>query len=126
MGWEIIKQPNGHYAVWSTVVDAFNAFNATREEVIDHFVERSGRAPPDDNDPDLLEIAAIERRRLGKLVDAVDDGTINTLRPSWSTWDECIAWLEGDFNKAPGEGKKLAKEAIDYGTNPSVPREKSA
>jgi hypothetical protein len=29
----IIKQPNGLYAVWSTVVDAFTLFNGSKEEV---------------------------------------------------------------------------------------------
>lgn len=110
MALEIIKQPNGRYAVWTTVCDNFIRFNDTRDEVITYFVERGGKLAYND-DPDLREIEKIERRRIGKLVDAIDDGTITTLR-RWHTWKEALAWLDGDYNFAPGEGKKMAKLAV--------------
>jgi len=35
MGHQIIKQPNGKYAVWSSVVDHFVMINATPEDIIE-------------------------------------------------------------------------------------------
>jgi hypothetical protein len=37
MGNEIVKQPDGLYAVWNTVVDNFTIKNATRKEIIDFY-----------------------------------------------------------------------------------------
>jgi hypothetical protein len=34
MGHQIVRQPNGFYAVWSTVVDNFILWDATPEEII--------------------------------------------------------------------------------------------
>jgi len=35
MGRQIVKQPNGLYAVWSSVVDDFVLIDATPDEIID-------------------------------------------------------------------------------------------
>ena len=35
MGHEIVKQPNGLFAVWSTIVDDFVILDATLQELID-------------------------------------------------------------------------------------------
>jgi hypothetical protein len=34
MAHQIVKQPNGLYAIWSTVVDNFIVYDATPEEII--------------------------------------------------------------------------------------------
>jgi len=39
MGWQIIKQPNGKYAVWSSIVDAFIIGNCDREDLIEHYLK---------------------------------------------------------------------------------------
>ena len=39
MGRSIVKQPDGLYAIWSTVVDNFVAVNCTVEEVIQHEID---------------------------------------------------------------------------------------
>ena len=39
MGRQIIKQPNGLYAVWSSVVDNFIGVNCTAQDIIDRFTE---------------------------------------------------------------------------------------
>lgn len=48
MSQHITKQPNGKYAIFSTVVDSFVAYDATREDVFAHFrslaIESSDRA----------------------------------------------------------------------------------
>ena len=39
MGYQIIQQPNGKYAVWSTVVDDFVMVDATPEDIIQAWVD---------------------------------------------------------------------------------------
>jgi len=39
MGRHIIKQPNGLYAIWSTIVDNFIMTDATPEEYVDFRIE---------------------------------------------------------------------------------------
>lgn len=39
MSYQIIRQPNGLYAVWSTVVDTFTMTDATPEEIVDEWTE---------------------------------------------------------------------------------------
>ena len=39
MGQQIIKQPNGRYAIWSSIVDDFLADNLTQNDVISFIVE---------------------------------------------------------------------------------------
>lgn len=39
MGHQIIKQPNGNYAVWSTIVTDFVVIDATPEEIIQIWIE---------------------------------------------------------------------------------------
>lgn len=41
MGRQVIKQPDGKYAIFSSIVDNFIAVNATKEEVFDFFIEES-------------------------------------------------------------------------------------
>lgn len=43
MSNQIIKQPNGKYALWSSVVDDFVLVDGTREEIIQEFVDRAMR-----------------------------------------------------------------------------------
>lgn len=37
MGKQIIKQPDGKYAVWGSISDTFVIYNATKEEVLKFF-----------------------------------------------------------------------------------------
>lgn len=37
MGWQIVKQPDGKYAIWSTGCDAFVATDGTAEEIAGEF-----------------------------------------------------------------------------------------
>lgn len=39
MGHQYIKQPNGKFAIWSTVIDDFTAINCTMEEIIEIEIE---------------------------------------------------------------------------------------
>ena len=40
MGHQIIKQPNGKLALWSSVVDDFIMLNATEQHIIDYYLEK--------------------------------------------------------------------------------------
>jgi len=39
MGHQIIKQPNGKFSIFSTVVDHFIVIDATPEEIIEYYVK---------------------------------------------------------------------------------------
>jgi hypothetical protein len=41
MGKQIIRQPNGRYAIFSTGTDTIHMWDATADEVVEHFVERA-------------------------------------------------------------------------------------
>ncbi len=54
MGKQIIEQPNGKYAVWSSNVDNFICYDCTREELIEGFMEEA-RRDIEKNVDDVLE-----------------------------------------------------------------------
>jgi len=39
MGHQVIKQPNGQFALYSSIVDDFVLVNATERDIVDRFVE---------------------------------------------------------------------------------------
>ncbi len=41
MGYQIVKQPNGFYALWSSVVDAFVAEDCTPGAIVETLVEEA-------------------------------------------------------------------------------------
>jgi len=41
MGNAIVKQPDGKYAIWSTICDNFIATNGTKEEVLEYFADKA-------------------------------------------------------------------------------------
>lgn len=43
MGWRVVKQPDGRYAIFSEIVDCFTIMNLTRDEMIEECVEEVGR-----------------------------------------------------------------------------------
>ena len=40
MARQIIRQPDGRYAIWSTTVDNFVYLNCTKEELVEAFLEK--------------------------------------------------------------------------------------
>jgi len=78
MGRQIIKQPNGGYAVWSTVVDDFVMVDAEPFEIIDMMVKESRR--------DIT-------RRVNEVVAALERGD----RPYYQftmDFDECMSRIK--------------------------------
>jgi len=41
MGHQIIKQPNGKFAIWSTIIDDFISMDNTPENLIQYYIEAS-------------------------------------------------------------------------------------
>jgi hypothetical protein len=39
MGWQIVKQPNDLWAIWTTIADGFILEDATEEELVEYWAE---------------------------------------------------------------------------------------
>lgn len=72
MGLQIIQQPDGRYAVWSSVVDDFVVIDASVDQVIEFYVSRA---------------AEEERRYVRNVVKALAEGT-RLYHPRTMTWGE--------------------------------------
>lgn len=57
MGRQIIKQPNGLFAIWSSVVDNFIVLNYTAQQIVDKYIEEEKKRITESvaNDIKLLE-----------------------------------------------------------------------
>lgn len=58
MGHQIIKQPNGKYAIWSDVVDHFILVHCDEQDIVDYYVEKQTKSLKENV---AEEIAALER-----------------------------------------------------------------
>jgi hypothetical protein len=77
MGRQIIIQPNGRYALWSSVVDDFVLFDASEKQMIESLIE---------------EQAAVVReqvkRKIEELKADLKEGTKKAYYQFTMTWDE--------------------------------------
>jgi len=90
MGHQIIQQPDGRLAVFSSVVDAFVVLDATPEELVDWYAE---------------EAAKEARERTQRLVERLlRDGPQATYSMRALTWEEAA---EMDRKNAPEDGEEL-------------------
>ena len=74
MANQIIKQPNGRYAVWSTIIDDFICMDVDRDELIEMFVEKERR-----------NITERVDRKLGMIADGQP-----AYRQFTKTFDDCV------------------------------------
>lgn len=74
MGHQIIKQPNGKFAVWSSGVDDFILIDATPEEIVQDYVEKESERI---------------RKEVADIVTALERGG----KPSGMTFDKAVAWV---------------------------------
>lgn len=77
MGQQIVKQPDGLYAIFSSVVDDFIVIDATPQQLIDYWV-------------------GCERERLTKKVKETCAALDRGEKPYWQftmTWDEANAFI---------------------------------
>jgi hypothetical protein len=93
MGQQIIKQPDGLYAVFSSVVDAFILLDCTRDDLIEHFMEQEKR-----------NIVRTVDQKLGML----DKGEAAYYQFTM-TWDEALAEHRRHVTDDP-EGTAMVEE----------------
>lgn len=43
MGHQVIRQPDGRYAIFSSFTDTWIVYDATRQDVIDYYVEKAAK-----------------------------------------------------------------------------------
>jgi hypothetical protein len=101
MGKQIIKQPDGLYAVWSHNVDGFILFDATPEEIIDEWVEG-------------------QRQGITKMVNDVVESLEKGLRPYYQftmTWGEALAQYEEVHQKSLTLEQMRIEYEKETGTN---------
>ncbi|MBZ5660029.1 MAG: hypothetical protein LAO08_06440 [Acidobacteriia bacterium] len=78
MGRQIIQQPDGKFAVWSSNSDSFLMIDATKQEIVDEFAEEARRD-------------AVEH------VEQIFTKLANGIKPYYQftlTWEEAIADYE--------------------------------
>lgn len=71
MAHHFIKQPNGLYAIWSTVIDDFLLTDATPEEVVEY---------------QIAQVIENERSEMERILKRLE----NNEPCGWHTWDELI------------------------------------
>lgn len=89
MGQQVIKQPDGRFAIFSTNTDTINVWDATAEEIVEHFVDQA---------------AADARRRATDIMEKVAGDRAREVYAQFTmTWREALR----DDRKHDGEVHKL-------------------
>lgn len=83
MARQIIKQPDGLYAIWSTVVDDFIFVNGTREDIVEFYVEEAVKAA---------------EQGINVTIDKLDKGE-NPYYQFAYTFDECVRIIKSIHGK---------------------------
>lgn len=73
MGNQIIRQPDDRYAVFSSVVDGWIVYDATRDEIVEHFAERAANDARRSATRLLDLLDSNERRPFGQFTLTFDD-----------------------------------------------------
>lgn len=63
MGNQIIKQPDGRYAIFSSITDTIIFWDATEDEVVDYFVEKAAKQARKDTRRVLDHVTVGEPRK---------------------------------------------------------------
>ncbi|MGR6922588.1 hypothetical protein ACU635_50755 [[Actinomadura] parvosata] len=63
MGNQIIRQPDGKYAIFSSYTDTIIFWDATEDEIVEHFAERAAEAARRDVRRAIGHVAASEPRK---------------------------------------------------------------
>ena len=90
MGWQIIKQPNGKYCIFSSVVDNVIYYDGTPEQILNTIIE--------------AETTPI-RKRVNETISELDNGG-KPYGQFTKSFDEMIEWIENVH------GKKEAKTCL--------------
>lgn len=77
MGRQIVKQPDGRFAIFSSITDTVHIWDATADEIVDYFAEKA---------------AEDARREAQRMVDAVARGDARSVYCQFvRTWEEVLA-----------------------------------
>jgi hypothetical protein len=93
MGRQIIKQPNGLFAVWSSNVDDFIVLDQTEDELVKLYVDRAA--------------ADIERDVREEIATLKQGGKPHA--QFTKTWDEAVRWRRIQHGKKPPKIKDTGK-----------------
>jgi hypothetical protein len=83
MGWQIIKQPNGKYCIFSSVVDNVTYYNCTKEQIIDIHIKQE---------------ADSIRKRVSLIIDELEDGE-KPYNEFTKTFEEMLLTIEDIHGK---------------------------
>ena len=103
MGHQVIKQPDGLYAIFSSVVDSWIVYDATRQDVIDYYVEQAEKDT---------------REKVRRILDAVDDDPRKAYYQFAMTFAEANATSKahgGEVLDGPVDEKLLAELTAAWG-----------
>lgn len=76
MSEQIVRQPDGRFAVFSTITDTIHIYDATAQEIVDHFAEKA---------------AADARQKAQRLVDLVAADNARAAYFQFAlTWQEAL------------------------------------
>ena len=90
MGHQIIKQPNGKFGIFSSVVDDFVLINATEQDIVDFYTEKTIRET---------------RLRVAQTILALENGEKPAAQFT-KTFDEALDWIE----EVHGEERRKERE----------------
>lgn len=102
MPWWILKQPNGTYARFSTVVDDFTHMNMTRDEALDVCRDYLGRRDADEK---------VRRADAEEPTDASAHRPVGVQPPPLTRWRECIDYMQALGKKRAARRRMISDEA---------------
>jgi len=79
MGKQIIRQPSGKYAVWSSIVDHFVVVGATPQEIENYYAEQ-------------VCSRAEAKEHVSETISRLDNGG-EPYHQFTKSWDEALAWI---------------------------------
>ena len=97
MGQQIIRQPNGNYAIWTSVSDGFIAVDLTRDEVVEHFKDQA---------------AEHAEERVTRHLDKIDSGK-NPYHQFAIPWDDAVREHRERWDDDQAELIRAASEKTD-------------
>ena len=102
MGNQIIKQPNGKYCIFSSIIDSVIYYDMTPEEIIDMRVEES-------------------RKEITKAVNKIVRNLNKGRRPYYEftkTYEEMMEWIKEVHGEKPVQELRALIESSDAGPKP--------
>lgn len=96
MGYQIIKQPNGLYGIWSSVVDHFIMYDCTPEDIIEEWVDDARKRITQGVQETVAELDAGEKPYYQFTM----------------TWDEAIQFARKVHGKNDATLKELAEAGL--------------